>query len=83
MVYVSVEQSGTIVMNEGEELDSWSVLLSGQVEITYASGESKRISVGESFGVTPTLEKQYHRLILGAWVKPFISVCIGYNVFFL
>ena len=76
MVYVSVESAGTIVMNEGEELDSWSVLLSGQVEISYSNGTTKHISVGESFGVTPTLEKQYHRGVMKTTAPDAQFVCI-------
>ena len=76
MVYVSVEHSGTIVMNEGEELDSWSVLLSGQVEISYSNGQKKQISVGESFGVTPTLEKQYHQGVMTTTAPEAQFVCI-------
>ena len=33
MVFAVVERAGTIVMNDGEELDSWSVIINGHVEI--------------------------------------------------
>ena len=33
MVFAVVEKAGTIVMNDAEELDSWSVLINGVVEI--------------------------------------------------
>lgn len=33
MVFAVVEKAGTVVMNDGEELDSWSVLINGHVEI--------------------------------------------------
>jgi hypothetical protein len=31
MVFAVVERSGTIVMNDKEELDSWSVIINGEV----------------------------------------------------
>ena len=61
MVYVSVEAAGTTVLSDGEELDSWVVLLSGNVELRHPDGHTEPLAVGEAFGVTPTLEKQYHR----------------------
>ena len=33
MVFAVVEKAGTIVMNDGEELDSWSVIINGEVRI--------------------------------------------------
>jgi Rap guanine nucleotide exchange factor 2 len=39
MVFAVVEKANTIVMSDGEELDSWSVLVNGAVEILAASGE--------------------------------------------
>lgn len=33
MVFAVVEKAGTTVMKHGEELDSWSVILNGQVAI--------------------------------------------------
>lgn len=43
MVFAVVEKAGTVVMNDGEELDSWSVIINGHVEIDGgASGEPGR-----------------------------------------
>ncbi len=33
MVFAVVEKAGTVVMTHGEELDSWSVVINGQVEV--------------------------------------------------
>ena len=33
MVFAVVEKAGTVVMTDGEELDSWSVIINGHVEI--------------------------------------------------
>lgn len=40
MVFAVVEKAGTIVMKDGEELDSWSVILNGQVAIETENGIS-------------------------------------------
>lgn len=47
MVYAVVERAGTVVMNDGEELDSWSVILNGQVQITYDDSTTKTLSMGD------------------------------------
>nr|CAD7430194.1 unnamed protein product [Timema monikensis] len=38
MVFAVVEKAGTVVMNDGEELDSWSVLINGHVEKLFHRG---------------------------------------------
>ncbi|XP_060559635.1 rap guanine nucleotide exchange factor 6-like isoform X14 [Ruditapes philippinarum] len=76
MVFAVVEKAGTIVMKDGEELDSWSVILNGSVAIETGDGEVKYLQLGDSletnsanfkgrgnqlcFGITPTMEKLYH-----------------------
>ena len=47
MVYAVVERAGTVVMNDGEELDSWSVILNGQVMISYDDCTSKKLDMGD------------------------------------
>ena len=47
MVYAVVEKAGTVVMNDGEELDSWSVILNGHVQITYDDGSSTTLAMGD------------------------------------
>ena len=49
MVFAIVDKAGTIVMKDGEELDSWSVILNGQVEIETESG-SKFLQMGDRYG---------------------------------
>ena len=46
MVFAVVDKAGTIVMKDGEELDSWSVILNGQVEIETESG-AKYLQMGD------------------------------------
>lgn len=56
MVYAVVEKAGTIVMNDGEELDSWSVILNGQVQITFEDESSSFLAMGDrSVSVTTTI----------------------------
>ena len=47
MVFAVVEKAGTIVMNDGEELDSWSVILNGHVEITRPDGTIEHLHMGD------------------------------------
>jgi len=47
MVFAVVEKAGTIVMNDGEELDSWSVLINGHVEVEMANGETQHLHMGD------------------------------------
>uniref|UniRef100_A0A673LE33 Rap guanine nucleotide exchange factor 2 n=1 Tax=Sinocyclocheilus rhinocerous TaxID=307959 RepID=A0A673LE33_9TELE len=58
MVFAVVERARTIVLNHGEELDSWSVILNGAVEVIYPGGGSESVCMGGSFGVSPSMEKQ-------------------------
>lgn len=76
MVYVSVEDKNQTVLGDGEELDSWAVLLSGKVELCHLDGRKELLEVGKSFGVTPSLEKQYHRGTLVSLEPDAQFVCI-------
>ena len=40
MVFAVVEKAGTTVMNHGEELDSWSVIINGEVRIDVPQSNS-------------------------------------------
>ena len=76
MVFAVVEKSGTIVMTEGEELDSWSVIINGQVEIDSRDGEIRLLQLGDSFGITPTMEKLYHFGVMRTKCDDCQFVCI-------
>lgn len=54
------DDAGTIILNDGDELESWRLLLSGVVEIECPDGNKYELFPGDSFGVTPTLEKMHH-----------------------
>lgn len=79
MVFAVVEKAGTIVMNDGEELDSWSVLINGHVEIEPSAGsggEKEELQVGDSFGILPTMDKLYHQGVMRTKCDDCQFVCI-------
>lgn len=58
MVFAVVEKAGTVVMNDGEELDSWSVIVNGQVEVELPDGTVRELAMGDRCvlgGKTPFL----------------------------
>lgn len=77
MVFAVVEKAGTVVMNDGEEHDSWSVLINGHVEIEHQNGEIEHLNVGDSFGMAEaTLEKLYHKGVMTTRCDDCQFVCI-------
>lgn len=76
MVFAVVEKGGTMVMNDGEELDSWSVLINGHVEIEHITGEKEELQVGDSFGILPTMDTLYHRGVMRTKCDDCQFVCI-------
>uniref|UniRef100_A0A3Q2FEK7 Rap guanine nucleotide exchange factor 2 n=1 Tax=Cyprinodon variegatus TaxID=28743 RepID=A0A3Q2FEK7_CYPVA len=77
MVFAVVERAGTIVLNDGEELDSWSVILNGSVEVTYPDGRTEMLCMGNSFGVSPTMEKEFMKGVMRTKVDDCQFVCIA------
>ncbi|BFZ17836.1 hypothetical protein BsWGS_20875 [Bradybaena similaris] len=82
MVFAIVPKEGTIVMKEGEELDSWSVILNGEVEITRSSGAKERLQMGDSFGISPTMEKLYHQGVMRTVVNDCQFVCVAQSSYY-
>ncbi|XP_054267681.1 rap guanine nucleotide exchange factor 2 isoform X3 [Macrosteles quadrilineatus] len=76
MVFAVVEKAGTVVMNDGEELDSWSVLINGHVEVEHANGHIEHLQMGDSFGILPTMERLYHRGVMRTKCDDCQFVCI-------
>ncbi|XP_045464379.1 rap guanine nucleotide exchange factor 2 isoform X5 [Harmonia axyridis] len=77
MVFAVVDKAGTLVINDGEELDSWSVLINGCVEVIMGNGEEVRIlNMGDSFGILPTMDKLYHKGIMKTRTDDCQFVCI-------
>ncbi|KAJ8247392.1 hypothetical protein GJAV_G00245850 [Gymnothorax javanicus] len=77
MVFAVVERAGTIVLNDGEELDSWSVILNGSVEVTHPDGRTEILCMGNSFGVSPTMEKEFMKGMMKTKVDDCQFVCIA------
>ncbi|XP_012922454.1 rap guanine nucleotide exchange factor 2 isoform X3 [Heterocephalus glaber] len=77
MVFAVVERAGTTVLNGGEELDSWSVILNGSVEVTYPDGKAEILCMGNSFGVSPTMDKEYMKGVMRTKVDDCQFVCIA------
>ena len=82
MVFAVVEKAGTVVMTDGEELDSWSVIINGQVEIEEDSGEVRELSLGAAFGITPTMDKLYHHGVMRTKSDDCQFVCITQSDYF-
>lgn len=54
-MFAIVEKAGTIVMNDGEELDSWSVIINGHVEIEHNDGRIEHLRCGDRYFLCATL----------------------------
>ncbi|XP_011499860.1 PREDICTED: rap guanine nucleotide exchange factor 2-like isoform X5 [Ceratosolen solmsi marchali] len=76
MVFAVVERAGMVVLTDGEELDSWSVLINGTVEVEYNNGEVEQLHVGDSFGILPTMERLLHRGIMRTKCDDCQFVCV-------
>ena len=64
-VYAHVEKAQTIVMNDGERYDSWSVIINGIIDDETIDGQLIRtLTVGQSFGCGATLDQYKHRGIM-------------------
>ncbi|CAI9720796.1 rap guanine nucleotide exchange factor 2 isoform X14 [Octopus vulgaris] len=82
MVYAQVKEAGTQVMKDGEMLDSWSVILNGEVEITYLEGNKKILAMGNSFGVSPSLDVQLNNGVMVTKVDDCQFVCIAQDKYY-
>ncbi|XP_073913277.1 rap guanine nucleotide exchange factor 6 isoform X9 [Castor canadensis] len=77
MIFEVVEQAGAVILEDGQELDSWYVILNGTVEISHPDGKIENLFMGNSFGITPTLDRQYMRGIVRTKVDDCQFVCIA------
>nr|XP_057942614.1 rap guanine nucleotide exchange factor 6 isoform X4 [Doryrhamphus excisus] len=59
MVFEVVEQAATIILHDKQELDLWYVILNGAVEISHLEGRVETLCMGNSFGISPSLDKQH------------------------
>ncbi|XP_029439426.1 rap guanine nucleotide exchange factor 6-like isoform X1 [Rhinatrema bivittatum] len=77
MIFEVVEQAGAIILENGQELDSWYVILNGTVEIAHPDGKSESLCMGNSFGIVPSLDKQYMNGLVRTKVDDCQFVCIA------
>ncbi|XP_049642666.1 rap guanine nucleotide exchange factor 6 isoform X3 [Suncus etruscus] len=77
MIFEVVEQAGAIILEDGQELDSWYVILNGTVEISHSDGKVENLFMGNSFGITPTMDKQYMHGVVRTKVDDCQFVCIA------
>ncbi|XP_043077116.1 rap guanine nucleotide exchange factor 6-like isoform X4 [Puntigrus tetrazona] len=59
MMFEVVEQEATIILQDKQELDLWYVILNGAVEISYGDGRTEILCMGNSFGISPSLDRQF------------------------
>ncbi|KAM8900257.1 rap guanine nucleotide exchange factor 6 isoform 4-T4 [Spinachia spinachia] len=59
MVFEVVEQAGTVILHHKQELDLWYVILNGAVEISHPEPRVETLCMGNSFGISPSLDKQH------------------------
>ncbi|CAD5123698.1 DgyrCDS12018 [Dimorphilus gyrociliatus] len=76
MVFAVVEKSNTIVLQNGEQLDSWSVILNGHVEVEKMDKTISHLHMGDSFGITPSRNVQKHIGIMKTKVDNCQFLCI-------
>ncbi|XP_028906102.1 rap guanine nucleotide exchange factor 6 isoform X4 [Ornithorhynchus anatinus] len=77
MIFEVVEQAGATILEHGQELDSWYVILNGTVEISHPDGKSESLCMGNSFGIIPSLDKQYMNGVVRTKVDDCQFVCIA------
>ncbi|KAM9311579.1 rap guanine nucleotide exchange factor 6-like [Gastrophryne carolinensis] len=77
MIFEVVEQAGTIILHNGQELDSWYVIINGAIEITYSDGRTENLCMGNSFGINASLVKQYIHGTVQTKVDDCQFVCIA------
>jgi len=76
MVFAVVEKAGTVVMTDGEELDSWSVIVNGHVQVDLPNKGKQELHLGDSFGIKPTMDKLYHKGIMRTKCDDCQFVCV-------
>jgi len=51
MIFATVDKADRIVMSDGEELDSWCVILNGHVEVIRRNGRIEQLQLGDRQGI--------------------------------
>ena len=78
MIFAVVEAKGTVILEFGEELDSWTVIINGSVRVDGHGHGSYELSTGKGFGVQPTIRQgsifsYYSRALAPVWLRKFES----------
>ena len=61
MKYAHVEQKGTVILHNKEQLDSWCVVINGEVSNTKSDGTKRIFRTGQSFGLNHKVQTpQFH-----------------------
>ncbi|XP_066917873.1 rap guanine nucleotide exchange factor 6-like isoform X2 [Clytia hemisphaerica] len=77
MVFAVVEKAGATVMSDKEEMDSWSVILNGSVDILIEGEAPVSLHLGDAFGVHTEKKKMYHKGTMRTRVDDCQFVCIA------
>ncbi|XP_067231580.1 rap guanine nucleotide exchange factor 6 isoform X2 [Chanodichthys erythropterus] len=77
MMFEVVEQEGTIILQDKQELDLWYVILNGAVEISYGDGRAEILCMGNSFGISPSLDRQFMTGVVCTKADDCQFVCIA------
>lgn len=48
-MFAVVDEAGTVLMKHGEELDSWSVIINGHVEVTLPDSGGYELHLGDRY----------------------------------
>uniref|UniRef100_A0A183CCX3 Rap guanine nucleotide exchange factor 2 n=1 Tax=Globodera pallida TaxID=36090 RepID=A0A183CCX3_GLOPA len=60
MVFAHVPNKGTVIMQHGERIDAWSVVVNGSVEKLHSDGQRTECQVGDCFGAKPIAQSQFN-----------------------
>jgi len=82
-VYAQVEKAHTVVMNDGERYDSWSIIINGIIDDETIDGQLIRtLNVGQSFGCGPTLDQYSHKGIMKTRVDDCQFIVVPQNDYY-
>ena len=72
MSYAVVEEAGAVILSDGDEIQSWSVIINGALELRLPDGNTRELSVGESFGIESARDQ--HRRHSGV-LRTLVAYC--------
>uniref|UniRef100_A0AC35U876 Rap guanine nucleotide exchange factor 2 n=1 Tax=Rhabditophanes sp. KR3021 TaxID=114890 RepID=A0AC35U876_9BILA len=82
MLFAVVSEQGTVILQDGDKLDSWSVVVNGFVEWTKPNGEKTEYRMGDAFGAHPNSSVQYHEGEMRTLVKNCEFVLVEHKDFY-